>query len=218
MNFYYYPTAHTIIQNPCIISNLLKWIGSPESGDFANALMMWDITVPTCSIASAGDFSFVASFTGGRFQLVTFNSNDRSKMSLYYLLLCCIIANDENFKVDYGPCFMSSHHKIVANPCADFPRASTWISATASYYNAKKWGTFVTADSISSGVQSRPTETGHLTRAYCSNKLAARCWVALRILNKRPCKFPSMTPSGPVKSSSNRRRSSANAVAEMFFY
>ena len=84
--------------------------------------------------------------------------------------------------------------------------------------NDDKWGPLVTASSISYGVQSRPTETRHPTCAYCSNKFAAGCRLALHLGNMRPRNFPSMTPSGPVNSSSNLRWSSANAVADLFFH
>ena len=79
-------------------------------------------------------------------------------------------------------------------------------------------GPLVTAASISYGVQSRPTKTGHLTRAYCSNKFSALCRLVLYLENTRPRNFPWITPSGPVKSSSNRRRSSANSVTDQFFH
>ena len=132
--------------------------------------MMWGVTFPTLSSASDGDVFFVSSFTDDRSHPATFNANFRSKISLYFLLLCGIIANGEIFKFYGGLCFMLSHLTMVANPCANFPHASTWISAIASSYNANEWGTLVTAASISSEVQSRPTETGHTTCAYCSNK------------------------------------------------
>ena len=64
----------------------------------------------------------------------------------------------------------------------------------------------------------RPTETGHQTRAYCSNKFSARCRLALPLGNTIPRNFPSMTPSVPVNSSSNRRWSSSNYVADLFFH
>ena len=98
---------------------------------------------------------------------------------------------------------MSSHLTMVANPCATFSRASTWICEISSSSNADEWGTLVTAASISSGVQLLLTETGHPTRAYCSNKFAAGCRLPLHIGNTRPRNFPLMTPSGPVNSSSN---------------
>ena len=81
--FHSSPAAHTIIQDPCLISNLLKWIGSSDSGAVTNASMMWGITIPTCSSASAGASSFVALFTDGRSHPAIFNTNDRSKTSLY---------------------------------------------------------------------------------------------------------------------------------------
>ena len=113
---------------------------------------------------------------------------------------------------------MSSHLTMVANPCADFSRASTWICEIASSSNSYEWGILFTAASISYGVQSRPTKTGHPTHVYCSNKFAAGCRLAFHLGNTIPCNFPLMTPSGPVNSSSNRRRSSSNAVADLFFH
>ena len=112
---------------------------------------------------------------------------------------------------------MSSHLKMVTNPCATFYRASTWICEIASSYNANEWGALVTTDSISSGAQLRPTKTGHPTCAYCSNKLASECCLALHLENTIPCKFLSMTPSFRVNSSSIRCRSSANTVADLIF-
>ena len=79
-----------------------------------------------------------------------------------------------------------------------------------------EWGPLVLAASISSGVQSCPTDTGHLTRAYLSNKYSAGCRLTLHIANTRPCKFPSMTPSGRVNFFSNHRWSSSNAVSDLF--
>ena len=111
---------------------------------------------------------------------------------------------------------MSSNLTMVVNPCAAFPHASNWICEIASSSNADEWGTLFTDASILSGVQSRPTETGHPARAYCSNKFAAGCRLTLHLENTRPRNFPSMTPPGPFKSSSNRRWSSANAVADLF--
>ena len=111
---------------------------------------------------------------------------------------------------------MSSHRTMVANPCAAFSRALTWICEIESSSNADEWGKLVTADSISSEVQSCPTKTGHLTRAYCSNKLAAGCRLALNLGNLRPRNFPLMNPYGPVNYLSNRRQSSANAIADLF--
>ena len=89
--------------------------------------MMQGITVPTCSSASAGAVSFVASFTDGRSHPATFNANDRSKIALYFLLLYGIISNGEILKFDGGLCFMLSHLTMVEKPCADFFRALTWI-------------------------------------------------------------------------------------------
>ena len=164
--FYSSPTAHITLQKPFLISNLLKWIGSSDSGAIANASMIRGITVTTCSSASAGAVSFVASFTDGRSHPSTFNANDRSEIALYFLLLCGIIANGENFKFDSGFYFMSSHLTMVANPCAAFSRASNWICEIVLSSNANEWGPLVTAVSISSGVQSLPTNTGHPTCAY----------------------------------------------------
>ena len=111
---------HIILQKPYLISSLLKWIGSSDSGAIANASMMRNITVPTFSSASSGDVSFVAFFTYGIFHIATFKLNDRSKIALDFLLLCGIIGNGEIFKFESGFCFMSSHLTIVSNPCADF--------------------------------------------------------------------------------------------------
>ena len=113
---------------------------------------------------------------------------------------------------------MSSHLTMIANPCAAFSRASTCIFEIASSSNADEWGTLVTAAPITSGFQSRPTETGHPTRAYCIKTFAAGCHLTLHLGNTRPHNFPSMTPSGTVKSPSNCRRSSANAVADLFLH
>ena len=41
-------------------------------------------------------------------------------------------------------------------------------------------------------------------------------YISHRHRDTRPRNFSSMTPSGPVNSSSNRRRSSANAVSDLF--
>ena len=194
----------------------MKWIGSSDIGDVANASMMRGVTVTTCSSASAGAVSFVAFSNDGRSKPVTFNPKDISKIALYLLLLCRIIANGENFKFYGGLYFMSYHLTMVANPCAAFYRDLTWICEIASSYNADKWGPLVTAAYKSSGAQSRPTETRRPTRAYCSNKFAAGCCLALRLVNTRPRKFPSMNPYGPVNSLSNRRWSSANAVSNLF--
>ena len=68
----------------------------------------------------------------------------------------------------------------------------------------------------SSGFQLCPIETRHLTRGYTSNKFATGCRLALHLGNTIPRNFQSMTPSGPVISLSNRRRSSANAVDDLF--
>ena len=125
------------------------------------------------------------------------------KFLYIYLLFWGIISNGEIFKFDRGLCFMSSHLTIVAKPFADFSRVSSWIYEIASSSNADEWVLLVTAASISSGVQSRPTETGHPTRTYRSNKFSARCRLALHLGNTRPRNFPSMTPSGPVNSLSN---------------
>ena len=179
---------------------------------------MQGLTVSTCSSTSDGDFSFVTSFTDVRYHPATFNANYRSKISLYFLLLCGIIANGEIFKFDGGFCFRSFHLNMVANSCAAFSRASTWFYGIASSYNADEWGGLVTAASISSGFQSRPTETRHLTRAYLSNKCSAGCRLALHLGNTRPRNFTSMTPYVPVRSSSNRHRSTANAVDDLSFH
>ena len=179
---------------------------------------MRGITVPIFSSASAGAVSFVALFNDGRSHPATFNANDRSKIALYFLLLCGIISNGEVFKFCVGFCFLLSHLTVFANPCADFPCASTWICEIASSFNADEWGPLVTDAYISSGVQSRPTDTRHPARTYCSNKFAARCRLALHIRKTRPRNFPRMTPSDPVNSSSNRRWSSANALADLFFH
>ena len=152
MKFHSSPTAHTILKNPSLISNLLKWIDSSDSGVVANTSMMQGIPVPICSSASAGDVSFVALFTDGRSHPATFNSNDRSKVDLYFLLLYGIIANGEIFKFDGGFCFISSRLTMVENPCAVFSRASTWIFNIVSYSNADEWEPLVTAAFISSGV------------------------------------------------------------------
>ena len=152
--------------------------------------MVWGITVPTCSSASDGVVSFVAFFTDGRFQTSTFNTNDRSKISLYFLSLCGIISNVGIFKFDCVFCFMSSHLTMVENPCADFSYASTWICENLSSSNDDEWGPLVTDASISYGFQSCPTKTGHPTCAYCSNKFAAGCCLALHLGNMRPRNFP----------------------------
>ena len=107
---------------------------------------------------------------------------------------------------------------MVAKPCADFYRASTWICEIETSSNADEWGPLVSTVSISSGFQSRPTETRHLTRSYCSNKFAAGCRLAFHLENMRPCNFPSMTPSGPVNSMINLYQSSSNAVPDLFFH
>ena len=93
--------------------------------------MMLGITVPTCSIASDGAASFVNYFTDGRSHPATFNANDRSRIDLYFLLLCGIITNGGISKFDGG----SSHLTMVSNPCADFSCASTWIYEIESSYN-----------------------------------------------------------------------------------
>ena len=111
---------------------------------------------------------------------------------------------------------MLSHRIMFANPFADFPCASTYIFEIALSSNTDEWGTLVTAAPISSGVQSRPTKTGHPTRAYFSNKFATGCRLALHLGNTRRRNFPDMTPSLPVYSLSNRHWSSTNAVAELF--
>ena len=111
---------------------------------------------------------------------------------------------------------MSSHLTIVANPCAAFPRASTWICEIASFSNADEWGLLVTAAFILYVVQSRPTKTRHPTRAYCSKKISAGYHLALYLRNTRPRNFPSMTPSRPVNSSRTCCRSSYNAAADLF--
>ena len=136
MKFQYYPTAHIIIQNAPLISNLLNWIGSSYSGAVANSLMMQGITVPACSSASSSSVYLLALFTDGISHPATFNANYRSKIALYFLLLCSIITNSEIFKFDGGFCFMSSHLTMVSNPCADFSRALTWICEIASSSNA----------------------------------------------------------------------------------
>ena len=117
---------------------------------------------------------------------------------------------------DGGFYFMLSHLTIFAKPCAAFSCASTWMYENVSSSNYDEWGTLVNTDSISSGAQSRPTKTGHPTRAYCSNKFSAGCCLTLHIGNTIPHNFPSMTQSDPVNSYSNRRRSSANAFADLF--
>ena len=141
-------TAHTILHKPSLISNLLKWIGSPDSGAVANASMMRGINVPTCSSASDGAVYFVPSFTDDRYHPTTFNSKDRSKIDLYFLLLCSIIANGEMFKFDSGFYFKSSQLTMVANLCANFSCASTWICEIVSSSNADEWEPLVTASSI----------------------------------------------------------------------
>ena len=113
---------------------------------------------------------------------------------------------------------MSSHLTIFSNPCADFSCALTCICEVESSSNADEFGTLVTAASISSGVLLHQTDTRHPTCAYCSIKFAAGCCLALYLENTRPHYFPSMTPSEPVNYSSNRRWSSANSVADLFFY
>ena len=112
---------------------------------------------------------------------------------------------------------MLSHPTIVENPCASFPRASTWICEIASSFNVDEWENLVISASISYGFQSRPTNNGHPTHAYCNNKFAARFCLDLHIGNAISPNFPSTTPSVPVNSLSNRRRSSANSVADLFF-
>ena len=168
------------------------------------------VIVPTYSSASAGTISFVTLFTNGRSHPATFNTNDRSKIALYFLLLCGIISNGEVFKFDGGFCFMPPHLTMVANTCAAFSHFC------ASSYNADEWRPLVTDDSILSGVHLRPTETRHPNCAYGSNKFAAGCRLAIHLGNTIPRNFPSMTPSVPVNSSSNRRPSSSSAIADLF--
>ena len=152
MKFHSSPTSHTILQNPYLISNLLKWIGSSYSRATASASMMQSITVPTVLRASDGDVSFLASFTKVRSHPANFNTNGRSKIALYFLLLCSIIANSEIFNFDGGFCFMLSHLIMVANLCADFFCAFTCICEIASSSNSGEWGILVTDASILSGV------------------------------------------------------------------
>ena len=180
--------------------------------------MMRGITSPTCPNASSGGVSFVALFADGRSYPATFKEKDRSKIALYFLLVCGIIVNGENLNFYVGLCFMSSRLTMVANPCANVSRASTWICEIASYSNVDEWGRLVTSASILSGDQSHPTETRHPTCTYCGNKFATECFLALHLGNTRPCNFPSMTPSGPVNYLSNLCRSSVNAVADLFFH
>ena len=111
---------------------------------------------------------------------------------------------------------MLSYLTMVANPYAAFSRVLNWTFETTSSSNTDEWGTLVTAASISSGFQLRTTETGHPICAYCSNKFAAGCCLALYLGNTRPRNFLLMTPSGSVISSGNRRLSSSNAVADLF--
>ena len=111
---------------------------------------------------------------------------------------------------------MSSHLSTVAIPCDAFSCASTWVFEISSSYNADEWGPLVTAASISSGGQLRPTETRHPTRVYRSNKFASGCCLALHIENTIPRNFPSMTPPVPVNPSNNFRQSSSNAVSDLF--
>ena len=105
---------------------------------------------------------------------------------------------------------------MVANLSALFSNASTWIFEIASSTNSDEWEPLGTAASMSSGVQSLPTMTGHPICAYYSNKFAARCRLDLHLGNTRPRKFPSMTLYGTVNPSSNCRWSSYNAVADLF--
>ena len=126
----------------------MNWIRYSDSGAFANTLMIRRMDVPTCSSATAGAVSFVTSFANYGYHPATFNVYDRSKISLYFLLLCGIIANGENFKIDGGFCFMQSHLTVVANPWAAFYCASTWILLFASSSNANEWGPLVTSASI----------------------------------------------------------------------
>ena len=112
---------------------------------------------------------------------------------------------------------MSHHITMVEDTCADFSRSVTWIFEIASSSNADEWVPLFTAASISYGVQLHPTNTGLLTCAYCSNKFAARCRLALHLVNTIPSDFPVMTPSGPVNSLLNRRWSSSNAVSDLSF-
>ena len=79
---------------------------------------------------------------------------------------------------------------MVANPWADFSRDSTRICEIASSSNADEWGPLVTAASVSSGIQLSPTESGNPARAYCSNKFAAGCCLALHLGKTIPRKFP----------------------------
>ena len=137
-------------------------------------------------------------------------------MSLYCLLFCISISNGGIIKFYGGFYFISSHLTMVENPCADFSCALTWICAISYSSDPDEWRHLVTAASVSSGFQSRPTETWHPTRAYCSNKFSAGCCLALHLGNMRPRNFSYMTSSGPVNSSSNRRCSSVNAVADLF--
>ena len=111
---------------------------------------------------------------------------------------------------------MSSHLTMVASPYADFFCALAWIIEISSPSNDYEWGSLVTSASISSGVQSRPTETGHLTHAYCSKKIASGCCLILHLRNTKPFNFSLMTPFVLVNSSSNRRRLSANTVSDLF--
>ena len=113
---------------------------------------------------------------------------------------------------------MSSHLTMVAKYCAAFTHASTWICEIASYSNADEWGPLITAAYISSGVQLRPTETGHPTHAYCSNKFSTRCQLALHLGNTRPRNFLSLTKSSPVNSSSNLSWSLENTVDHLYFH
>ena len=101
---------------------------------------MQGITVPTYSSASASAVSFVAFFIDVRSHPYTFNANDRSKIDIYFLLLCGIIANSGIFKFYSKFCFMSSHLTMVAKSCVDFPLASTYICEISSSSNAKEWG------------------------------------------------------------------------------
>ena len=120
---------------PIFNIQFLKWIGSWYCGAVANASMMWSVTIPTFSSASASAVYFLDLFIYGRSQLATFNKNDRSKITLYLLLLCSIIISDESFKFNGRFYFMSSHLTMVANPCADFSCSLAWIFEIVSSSN-----------------------------------------------------------------------------------
>ena len=105
--FNYCPSSHTMRQNPSLMSILLDKMLPSFSGTIDHALMISSSTNPIWSIASSGAHFLVALFVDSRRYPATISSNERSRITQYFLDLCGIIARGESLS-SFGRFFFNS--------------------------------------------------------------------------------------------------------------